>query len=146
MALCGNPAPSDTLAVAPRALRACACGAVHIFVAFAWLRGSGVFEACRRCVVGVLRRCAVGLCFGRVLHTHGSKWLQLDLRLFLCWLQNKLKQHRNVRDQRTQVLLSRAPHGPAATGHQECQPLQTKLMQTLPATLRTRSLEGSHQP
>ena len=30
VALCGNPARSDALAVAPRALRACACGAVDV--------------------------------------------------------------------------------------------------------------------
>ena len=68
MALCGIPARSDALAVAPRALRACACGAVRIFVAVAWQaagigRVGGVPRVCR----GAL---PWGLGSGRVAHVH----------------------------------------------------------------------------
>ena len=78
MALCGNPARSDALAVAPRALRACACGAVHIFVYFCRVRVAGCGDrACLRHVAGVPRVCrgAVpwGLGSGRVLYTHGQR-------------------------------------------------------------------------
>ena len=55
----GNPARSDALAVAPRALRACACGTVHIFVAFAWqaagTRVSGMSRVCRGCLAALCR-------------------------------------------------------------------------------------------
>ena len=81
--MCGHPARSDALAVAPRALRACACGAVHTFVALAgcgdgaclsvrvWcrahfcrfgrLRGWGVFERAR-----VVPRTLLSLSRGRL--------------------------------------------------------------------------------
>ena len=50
MALCGNPARSDALAVAPRALRACACGAVRIFATWAsfCVAGCGDRACCER--------------------------------------------------------------------------------------------------
>ena len=55
VALCGNPARSDALAVAPRALRACACGAVHIFATWASFCVAGCGDrACWRCIAGVL--------------------------------------------------------------------------------------------
>ena len=68
VALCGNPARSDALAVAPRALRASACGAVHIFATWAsfCVAGCGDRACCEhagRCVAGVSRRCAVGIGF-----------------------------------------------------------------------------------
>ena len=59
MALCGNLARSDALAVAPRALRASACGAVHIFATWASFCVAGCgdracWEVCRGCAAGVL--------------------------------------------------------------------------------------------
>ena len=70
MALCGNPARSDALAVAPRALRACAWAPCAFLTrSRGRLRGSGVFEACRGCAAGVPRRCAVGIGFrARFVH------------------------------------------------------------------------------
>ena len=93
---------------------ACACGAVHTFVAFAWqLLGSDVFEACFACaccavhifvafawqtagigrVAGMSQVCRGAvpweLVSGRVVHTHGERAFRVAGRgscvLGACW-------------------------------------------------------------
>ena len=78
VALCGNPARSDALAVAPRALRACRVAGVGNGATWASFCVAGCGDrACWRCVAGMSRACrgAVpwGLGSGRVVYTHGER-------------------------------------------------------------------------
>ena len=77
---------------------ACACDAVHIFVAFAW-QAAGI-----ECVGGMLRTCrrhaaAVpwGLVLERALHTHGER----AFRFFFCrWRLKGRSGHRSPSEKR----------------------------------------------